>query len=854
MFGPHNASSSPPDVQAAVRPQCAWLTLDQYDRESLPFLAYVAGAIERAVPGALTHTMPLLRFSDPPAPALVLQALLVDLNALTAPLTLVLDDYHLITAEAIHHSVAYLLRHLPEQCRLVVISRTDPPLPLVRLRAERHVTELRAAQLRFTEHETSELLHQLYGAPPDPTYAAQLFQDTEGWPIALQLAVLVQQATPSRTNLAEVKHQLAEYLAEEVFAQQPAAIQQALLAFAVPERFCARLGAALLDQAADPDSAEQLIERMLQDNLMLTPLTGAGDWYRFHPLLRDLLLRRLRLTYDQAQVQALQRRAARWFAASGLYAEAVQLYLTAGDEAAAGALVEQLLHRELGRDIATIAPDSWLSLLPATLIEQRPGLTLIKARIAAYQMDVPGALACLEQADKLRAALHEHGAGLPWPTFDGDLAIVRGTVLYYAHSSPAVVMDVLWRGLRLGAVPSLAASALAFLARTYAAAGRYDEGVRLLTDLPAVAPDVTIQLAPLVRHTALCMVHEFVGRIDDLAREAQRFTATLAATQPPGAWALFAAAFRARAAYEQARMDAAAADFAQVRARKYETNAHTYIGCLIGLGQIAAAQGALADAAVYEQEIWEFTNEVGSAFLRNEALGFTVRMALLRRDLPAALDAAHQITADTHFGTRAWYAIAPPQLSRAGALIAAGDAASLQQADALIAALIAAVEPVHNLRPLVAAQVMQALLRKAQGRSAEALKILERVTERAAPPGLIRTIVDCGPELQPLLQQLAERGGAPAYVHKLLTFYEAAPSAPRPAIAPVEQNLPEMLTRRELDILALLAERFADKEIAERLVITANTVRKHTSAIYSKLGVSSRREAVEVARSLGLLR
>jgi LuxR family maltose regulon positive regulatory protein len=112
------------------------------------------------------------------------------------------------------------------------------------------VTELRAAQLRFTEYETSELLHQLSGAQPDPTYVAQLFQDTEGWPIALQLAALVQQTSPPRTNLAEVKHQLAEYLAEEVFAQQPAALQQALLAFAVPERFCAELGAALHERGA----------------------------------------------------------------------------------------------------------------------------------------------------------------------------------------------------------------------------------------------------------------------------------------------------------------------------------------------------------------------------------------------------------------------------------------------------------------------------------------------------------------------------------------------------------------------------------------------------------------------------
>jgi LuxR family transcriptional regulator, maltose regulon positive regulatory protein len=850
-----SAIFSPEQPSAAAPPRCAWLTLDEYDREPLPFLAYLAAAIERVTPGALPYTVPLLRAAEAPAPAIVLQALLVDLDALQEPLILVLDDYHFVTAEAIHHSLAYLVRHLPEACRLVLLSRVDPPLPLVRMRAEHQVTELRAADLRFTAAEALELLTTLHGVAPDPAYLADLYRQTEGWAITLQLAAVAQHGGLARGATQTVKHQIAEYLAEEVFARQPADVQAALLAFAVPERFCAELGMELLDPPADQFQAELMLEQMLQANLLIVPLDGDGNWYRFYPLFRDLLLRRLQLAYAPERVQALQRRAANWLEAAGFYTEAVRLYLAAGAGAAAGALIEGILYRDLGRDIANASPAYWLGLLPDDLIGQRPGLALIKARIAAFQMDVSGALVSIDQTTTLRAALEQNGAPLPWPTFDGDLAVVRGTVMYYAHHAPAEVIEELWRGLRSGAVPSLAATALAFLARAYAASGRYTEGVRLLTDLPLATPDITVHMAPLVRHTALCMVHELVGRIDDLAREAQQFTAALAATHPKGTWALFAAAFRGRAAYEQSKLAAAAADFALVRSRKYETNAHTYIGCLIGLGQIALAQGALTDADEYAQEVWAFANEMGGGFLRNEALGFTVRLALVQGDIAAALSAAEQISVATYLGARAWYAIAPPQLSRAAAFIAAGDAASLMYADEIIAAVIAAVEPVHNMRPLIAAQVMRSLLLQVRGRHTDALALLERVVEQAAALGLVRTILDCGAELQALLVALVERGAAPAHLERLLAEYRTAPMVvERTAIGTIDPALPEMLTRREVEILGLLAERLADKEIAEKLVIAPNTVRKHTSTIYSKLGVNSRREAVEVARSLGLLR
>lgn len=160
----------------------------------------------------------------------------------------------------------------------------------------------------------------------------------------------------------------------------------------------------------------------------------------------------------------------------------------------------------------------------------------------------------------------------------------------------------------------------------------------------------------------------------------------------------------------------------------------------------------------------------------------------------------------------------------------------------------------HNARPIVCALATRATLREAQGRPDEAMATIERALGMAAPLGLARTLADCGPPIVPLLRAAADRGVAPAYVAGLLQLVEVTSPAPaRPALAPPPLGLPELLTRREVEILELLAGRWSDKEIAERLVIAPNTVRKHTSSIYGKLGVGTRREAVEAAQSLGLL-
>jgi LuxR family maltose regulon positive regulatory protein len=199
----------------------AWLTLDAHDQDGLRVMSYLAATIEQALGEPLPTISSLLHTAEAPPLYAAMQALLIDLSRLAQPLLLVLDDYHTITTESVHQVLIYLVRHLPAHCRIVLISRVDPPLALARLRAEQQIVEVRAADLRFTEAEAQVLSTQMLGTVGGQSFAL-MYQQTEGWAIALQLALLAQRTTPNlRTFSGLISSQLTEYLTNELFSCQP---------------------------------------------------------------------------------------------------------------------------------------------------------------------------------------------------------------------------------------------------------------------------------------------------------------------------------------------------------------------------------------------------------------------------------------------------------------------------------------------------------------------------------------------------------------------------------------------------------------------------------------------------------
>jgi LuxR family maltose regulon positive regulatory protein len=328
---------------AETRP-FAWVSLDRGDSDPARLWWYVVSALTRACPeidgGAILAE---LRAQAPEFPGSMLPMLANELAALSAPVVLVLDDYHVIRDRGCQEQVAFLLLHLPPTVQIVIITRADPPLPLARLRAAGELAEVRARELRFTPEEATELLLAVAGVQLSEPDLDQLMERTEGWPAGVYLAAISLRGEPSPhafiRQFTGNNRFIVDFLAEEVLSRQPAEIQQFLARTSVLARFCAPL----CDVVTGSPGAAGIIEVLDRENLFLVPLDDNRQWYRYHHLFAQLLQSRLART-EPALVTTLHERASAWHEAAGSAEEAVHHALAAGDATRAVALIARYWH------------------------------------------------------------------------------------------------------------------------------------------------------------------------------------------------------------------------------------------------------------------------------------------------------------------------------------------------------------------------------------------------------------------------------------------------------------------------------------------------------------------------------
>jgi LuxR family maltose regulon positive regulatory protein len=289
-----------------------WLSLDEGDNQLPQFLRYLCAAVRQAIPEACTTLQALLNTATLPSLDYLADLLVEELNALPTELILVLDDYHHIRASDVHHLLRQLLRYHPPRLHLVILTRSDPPLYLGRLRLGQHITEIRAADLRFAVAETRRFLQYRTGRLLDEEEIQDLQGRTEGWVIGLQLASLSLRSQSPAQFLARFggNHRLlVGYLVEEVMAGLPADVAEFLTRTALVDRFCAPLGDALLADSLWPDTSQTTIAHLEAQNLFIVPLDDQGTWFRYHDLFRDFLLHQLKQEQDQAGLAGLHRHA-----------------------------------------------------------------------------------------------------------------------------------------------------------------------------------------------------------------------------------------------------------------------------------------------------------------------------------------------------------------------------------------------------------------------------------------------------------------------------------------------------------------------------------------------------------------
>ena len=887
----------------------AWVSLDEADNDPTRFWRYVLTALDRAAPGAGADALALLHSSDAPALEAALNTLINALTAYAADVVLILDDYHLIEAESIHHMLAFLIAHRPPVLHLLMATRADPPLPLARLRARGDVTELRAADLRFTTEEAAAFLETVMGLTLAPAEVAALEGRTEGWIAGLQLAGLSLQGRPPEDAASFIaaftgSHRyIVDYLLDEVLLRQSPHVQRFLFQTCILDRLCAPLCAAILDGEDPPAesiaASQEMLETLERHNVFLIALDDERRWYRYHYLFADALRQR-RIGHEAVpDVTLLHRRASAWFAQQDLLGEAIDHALAGEDHDRAVALIRRAAPALLAHgETQTLA--TWLRALPEASLRAAPQLALLYAWLLIDLRDHSGAERYLRYAE---AALEDRDA-LVQDELTARLLFLRDlppieTAERQAGGAATIRAMI---GAARAIVSALHGAPSRAIPQAQAALDDLDDGDVRSRSLAGIGLGLAYLSQGAARPAAVAF------RAVAIANRATTYGLfmMLAAVGEASAHRMAGALDRAQATYEQAiawsmdhahpsllagslytgladllrernELDAAldrATEGLRLATELGAAGAGRWIewhACnLLVLARIKQAQGDLDGALTVVHEARDTLTGFGAISFAAILAAFEAQLCLAQGDLAAAIrwrQSAEAHTEPPRFGlTPQVFVYADEHLAVAPiqALIAqgraSGDPTPLRRALTLLDQLREKAESADPAWLRVKTLALQALACQLLGETAPALAALDQALALARPVGYIRLFVDEGPPMAEMLCQIQARGGASEDVARLLAALdrdapEAIPRASRAPLGPFPTpGAPtEPLTEREQDVLRLMAVGQSNPEIARALYVEVNTVKTHVKHLYGKLGVHSRMHAVSRARALALL-
>jgi len=859
--------------------QVVWLSLDQSDSNIVRFWTYVFTGFDRQEPGLCRALLTNLQSSQPlPMQQLILSFINI-LSHSSTSFFLILDDYHLITDPEVHTSLQYLVEHMPPQLHIVLATRSDPPFPLNRWRANMQMKEIRAEQLRCTDQEVKHFLQEVM----DITLPEHLFPfiitHTEGWLVGLQLLGLSLQGhdDPSHLliELSGSQRYILDYLTEEILRQQPQEILNFLLYTSILERFTASLCDALLEQQV----SEQILRQLETSNLFIVSLDMQRHWYRYHALFAEALRYQLEQTYPEL-IPTLHLRASYWFAEQNALTEAILHAFNARAWEWTAELIERIpfsiAWTTSQQNFSLLS--HWLEQLPADVIYARPRLCLACAqilRVVASPELLDSWLNAAETAltaslNNLQAhadATHRTSLSKEWQeqkNLLGEVIAHRAFIRSYGENGHE-------------ALP-LAQQALSLLSEKNYLMRAQVATSQVHAYYYSTANDVVeackkgqqaVELARLGRHLGLTAFYMSItiyyltagGRLHEADLFAKQMAILMARSgdflSPEVGWGYV---FHANVLREWNELDDALEMALRGISLSEQTGAMVFLLCGYGvLIHIYLSRGELESARSAMQQLDEIgkrSNIYLYLYLHSlYTIVDRVRLWLASGELDLAINWAHRLR-DTK-----QYAI--PFLHE-------------REDVACIRILLAQHQPALALEQLlpvlqratagkrwdhvIEIRILQSLAYHMQRQENEAYEALAHALQLGEPEQYIRSFVDEGPPMFALLTRLRAQQGkreSTRYLDSILAafphedFKQESLSA---EVSDTYQQTPSMLlSKRELEVLQLLADGVSNQEIAQQLVVSIHTVKRHVSNIFMKLEVTNRVQALIRARELGLL-
>lgn len=871
----------------------AWLSLDALDNEPLRFWASIIAALRTCLPTTGEEALELLHSQDSPPLSAILALLLNELMNVDRDMVLILDDYQVIEDMAIHESLIFLLEHLPDTLHLVLATRTDPELPLSRLRVRSQMVEIREGDLRFTQQETSSFLLQRMGLSLSEENVAILHQRTEGWVAGLQLAAL---SLHKRDDLNTFVQDFAgshrfvlDYVQQDILARLPLPLQHFLLQTAILTRMNAGLCQAVTSGPGELAS-QGMLEELERTNLFVVPLDAKQQWYRYHDLFREALRTRLHVSQPEL-VPVLHQRAAHWYEAQGETREAIVHAMAASDYPYVALLLERGARLFWLRGEAQIV-HNWLQELPDAILWKHARLTLnTELRLLNVAHESSEAAYARTQArverilTRMEAGLHRKPEpGIPEAevaSIERRMRLLRALIelkVLVKHDDIERQQLLAQEIERLPQDEEVIWNMISHSISFWVIVSSKGDGASLLPRLREIKQQATGAgdfLATVRVMLWLSMAHIQAGQLRLAEQECRQALTLIKQSNGHTAMAGYLHSSLFNVYYSWNRLQEAEEEVScmshiaqQWQQMDLPIMEQAYSARLaLARGDLAGADKALQKGeALIQQEKYTYYAPWVSTL--------RVQWWLVQENFFLAA----QWAAQAAFAANVWE---PSRKSEF--LVWIRVLLALQQSSEAVQMLQRFKEHLdHPGRTFLAIEFLSlyVVALYQSGEREQAARFAIRLLALTEPEGYIRVYLDAGPALKQVLQTLLEtalhgRADAAAgtfsrsYVSRLLAIFDQEERrASRPASSPTtpfghqQKHLPqadenvlwmEPLSLQERKVLRLLVAGRTYAEIAEALIVSLNTVKTQVGSIYRKLGVNRRAEAIAVAARAQLL-
>jgi len=840
----------------AFKHRAAWISLEEGDNDHGQFMGYITAALQyvNSWPEGSRQTGLI---KDPSsqttekAISVLLDGIETDLAKHSKePVIIVLDDYHIISNTEIHTSISYALESLPAGIHFIIITRSDPPFPLARMRAHRLVNEIRTHDLQLIREESAAFLRQVNKLDLSMEQIASLDERTEGWVAGLQLVALAINNHPDvdafMCNFSGSHQFILDYLVDEVFSHQPDQIGAFLLKTSILSRFTA----SLCDAVTECENSQAILDQLQKENLFLVPMDDYGQWYRYHHLFADLLQNRAEKILAH-QLHGLHQKAALWFDAHQQPHEAIHHILEAREyDLAVEMIIRATPALVLRSEVQTVL--KWLNSLPIELKASNPDLILLYAWVNFFKTDIDAVELYLQDVMHLLGINDSDIEDWPTPTLPETaeryaqvnalkafVAVNLGNPFQAANLAKYAVQH-LPEGSRLGRLAALLA-----LGESLRELDDFAEASRVFTQALTLSDFMGMDAASLTIKMDLARILQKMGQLrmaesiclEVLGRDQGIFHPLFPIAQ---ANTLLGDLMREKNLLQTADQ-LLSTSINQCRLGGYQRyliwSCVAYARLKIAQNDWRQARASLLDA---KQTAEKSGSEPLLAWVRQYTARYSINTLLNRDENPRS-----QILEECRIQYEDEYiTMARLQLEQARRSSSKLPGVTLDILDRLLFM----AEKSSRKGSMIEILIVQAETLFLASQIKKAFEKFTRALQLAEPEGYVRIFVDEGERLVTLLEMAIKENIHASYARKLLGLVRI--SDPGGEVRP---GLTKPLSAREMEILQLIADGFSNQEIVERLVLSMSTVKTHITRIYTKLDVSSRTQAIAKARELQVI-